>query len=114
MEVLEYKTPEEFIQYYSQKLEEKFENRGIQINKTGVIGFFMNLLGWTNFDVKQYYDMIEKESHIYTAQMYHNVIFHASIYGYYPKFARPSTLTGNISFDFDGIAENPLGVKYEV
>ena len=107
-------TPEEFIQYYSEKLMEKFNNRGIQINKTGVIGFFMNLLGWTRYDVQNYYDTLFKETFLYTAQTYENIIFRSAKYGYKPKFAIPSTATGTIEFNFDNIPENPLAVTYEV
>jgi hypothetical protein len=107
-------TPEEFIQYYSNKLMEKFNNRGIQINKVGVIGFFMNLLGWTRFDVENYYDSLFKETHIYTAQTYENIIFRGASYGYKPKFATPSTATGTIEFNFDNIPLNPNTVTYEI
>ena len=107
-------TPEEFIQYYSEKLMEKFNNRGIQINKTGVIGFFMNLLGWTRYDVQNYYDTLYKETFLYTAQTYENIIFRGAMYGYKPKFAIPSTATGVIEFDFESIPKNPLVATYEV
>jgi len=59
----------------------------------------MNLLGYTHFDVKQYYDSLFKESFIGTSQTEESQYIHAATYGYIPTFATAATATGNIQFD---------------
>jgi len=96
---LNYSTPEEFINYYFNQLKTDLGVFDLQLNKTGFIGFFMNLLGYTHFDVKLYYDSLFKEAFIGTSQVEESQYMHASTYGYIPTFANPSTANGTIEFD---------------
>ena len=96
---LNYTTPEEFVNYYYEQLKTDLAVYDLQINKVGFVGYFLNLLGYTHFDLKQYYDSLFKESFVGTTQTEESQYLHASSYGYIPTFATPSTVTGTIEFD---------------
>lgn len=98
--VVNFRTPQEFIEYYSNTLKEELEVYDLQINKLGFVGFLLNLLGHTNYDAKQYYDSLFKEAFVATSQETENLYFHASTYGYLPTFAVPSSAYGEMVFDF--------------
>jgi hypothetical protein len=98
--VVNFKTPAEFISYYSDVLKEELGVYDLQINKLGFIGFLLNLLGHTNYDAKQYYDSLFKEAFVATSQDTENLYFHASTYGYLPTFATSSLASGEVVFDF--------------
>lgn len=96
---LNYATPEEFVNYYYEKLKTDLQVYDLQISKVGFVGFFLNLLGYTHFDLKQYYDSLFKEAFIGTSQIEANQYLHASIYGYIPSFATAASAVGTIEFD---------------
>lgn len=97
---LEGKTLSDFIKNQETQLKEYLEQNDLQINKLGVIGFFINLLGNTTFDVKQYYDKLFQESFLSTSREDYNILMHASKYGFNPSYASPSVASGNFIFDF--------------
>ena len=99
------KTPEEFIDYYYNNLKLELAKYDIQINKLGIIGYLLNILGWTNYDLKQYYDNLFKESFVTTARDEFNLRLHSSIYGYNPSFAHYSTAHGSFIFDFNSLPQ---------
>lgn len=105
--VAKFKTPQEFVEYYSNELKSELKKYDIQVNKLGVVGFLMNLLGWTNYDLKQYYDYLFKEAFILTAKSSENLYLHSSIYGYFPSYATPSIATGKFVFDFNLLPKLP-------
>jgi hypothetical protein len=96
---LNYTTPEDFVNYYYEKLKADLGVYDLQISKVGFIGFFLNLLGYTHFDLKQYYDSLFKESFVATAQTEESQYLHAAIYGYVPTFATAAVATGTVEFD---------------
>ena len=96
---LNYTTPEEFVDYYYEKLKTDLSVYDLQISKVGFVGFFLNLLGYTHFDLKQYYDSLFKEAFVGTSQTEESQYLHASTYGYIPTFATASNATGTIEFD---------------
>ncbi|MDD4081907.1 MAG: DUF2793 domain-containing protein [Sphaerochaetaceae bacterium] len=98
---LNYTTPEEFVNYYYEKLKDDLAIFDLQISKVGFIGFLLNLLGFTHFDLKQYYDTLFNEAFVGTAQTEEAQYLHASIYGYIPSFATPSVAVGTIEFDME-------------
>ena len=108
--VVNFRTPQEFIDYYSANLKQELSLYDIQVNKLGFIGFFLNLLGHTSYDVKQYYDSLFKEAFVATAQDTENLYFHAATYGYLPTFATPSSAYGNIVFDFASLPRKQSNV----
>lgn len=113
--VVNFKTPQEFINYYSNELKTELGVYDLQINKLGFIGFLLNMLGHTNYDAKQYYDSLFKEAFVATSQETENLYFHSSIYGYLPTFAVPSTAYGSVIFDFASLPDMLPGViKREV
>ncbi|MFW6247166.1 MAG: hypothetical protein ACOC22_03290, partial [bacterium] len=73
---LEGKTLSDFIKNQETQLKEYLEQNDLQINKLGVIGFFINLLGNTTFDVKQYYDKLFQESFLSTSREDYNILMH--------------------------------------
>ncbi|MFA7202667.1 MAG: hypothetical protein WC188_03010 [Candidatus Caldatribacteriota bacterium] len=97
--VLNYTTPEEFVEYYYEKLKTDLNIYDLQISKVGFVGFLLNLLGYTHFDLKQYYDTLFNEAFIGTSQTEESQYLHASIYGYIPLFANPANVVGTIEFD---------------
>lgn len=113
--VVNFRSPDEFIEYYSAVLKNELGVYDLQINKLGFIGFLLNLLGHTNYDAKQYYDSLFKEAFVATSQDTENLYFHASTYGYLPTFANPSSAFGEVVFDFALLSNMLPGViKREV
>lgn len=94
------KTPQEFIEEESEKLRNHLKNYDVHVNKLGVIGFFMNLLGNLKYDSTQYYQGLMKESFVALAEHENNLYMHASIYGYNVSYASPSIASGSFTFDF--------------
>jgi hypothetical protein len=108
-------TPDEYISYYFNQLQQDLNVYDIQANKFGFLGYFLNILGHTNFDTKQYYDSLFKESFVATAQEDKNLFVHAGTYGYIPGFCTPSIAVGNFIFDFADLPKKPDNVvKREV
>lgn len=97
------RTPKEFVDYHSQNLKDEFNNRDIQVNKLGFIGFFLNVLGNTTFDVKSYYDKLFQESFLALSREDHNQIMHGIIYGYETNLASASKAVGSLYFDFSSL-----------
>ena len=108
--VVNFRSPQEFIEYYSELLKGELNVYDLQINKLGFVGFLLNILGHTNFDAKQYYDSLFKEAFVATAQETENLYFHSATYGYLPTFATPSNAFGNMIFDFSLLPKLPIGV----
>jgi hypothetical protein len=117
---LNYTTPEDFVNYYYEKLKADLGVYDLQISKVGFIGFFLNLLGYTHFDLKQYYDSLFKEAFVGTSQTEESQYLHAAIYGYIPTFATAAVATGTIEFDMvnwlprrqDGVIRREVIVGY--
>ena len=101
LDTFEPSTVEEFITYYENKLKNELEVYNIQINKVGFLGFLLNILGHTNYDLKNYYDFLFKESFIATADVSENIHLHASTYGYYPSFATSASIIGSLEVDMN-------------
>ena len=95
------RTPEEFIDYYEAELKKELDVYNIQINKVGFLGFLLNILGHTNYDLKNYYDYLFKESFIATSETSENIHLHASIYGYFPSFAIAAEIIAKLEVDFN-------------
>lgn len=108
---LNYTTPEEFINYYYEQLKTELGIFDLQISKVGFVGFFMNLLGYTHFDLKQYYDSLFKEAFVGTSQTEESQYIHAATYGYIPTFATAASAVGTIEFDMiNWLPRRPSGV----
>ena len=99
-EIFEPKTVEEFINYYESELKKELGVYDIQINKIGFMGFLLNILGHTHYDIKNYYDFLFKESFIATANTSENIHLHASTYGYFPSFGVPAKINGSFEVNF--------------
>lgn len=113
--VVNFRTPEEFINYYSDAVKRELGVYDLQINKLGFVGFLLNLLGHTNYDAKQYYDSLFKEAFVASSQDTENLYLHASTYGYLPTFANPASASGEVVFDFALLPKMISGVtKREV
>lgn len=95
----DFKNPQEFIDYYAEQYKNHLKQYDIKINKSGFIGFMLNILAWTNFDVKQYYDYLFKEAFVGTATSDENLYLHSSIYGYIPGFAKAAKADGYFTLD---------------
>ena len=92
-------TAQEYIDIYYSKLKKELDARGLQISKVGLIGLILHILGYSQQDIKLYYDTLFKEAFIATSDRYENLVMHGSVYGYTPTLAVPASLVGNISFD---------------
>lgn len=90
---------EEYIDTYYSYLKSELNARGLQVSKVGLIGLLLHILGFTQQDIKLYYDTLFREAFVATADKYENLIMHGSIFGYIPALAKPARLTGKISFD---------------
>jgi hypothetical protein len=111
------KTPTDFSNYYYKKLKEELNVSDLNLNRLGFIGFFIELLGNTQFDVKNYYDHLFNESFPISARENQNLLYHSSVFGYDPVLATPSLLNGIMEFDFDQLISQSSGIKtreYEI
>ena len=89
------KTPNEFSEFYYQKLKEKLDITDINLNRLGFVGYFIELLGNVQYDTKQYYDLLFNESFPVSALDNINLLYHSDVYGYNPVLATPSEIIGN-------------------
>lgn len=92
-------TAQEFIDTYYDKLKTELNARGLQISKVGLIGLILHILGFSQQDIKLYYDTLFREAFVATSDKYENLVMHGSVFGYTPGLSSPASLTGNISFD---------------
>lgn len=102
-------TSSEYINFYYQKLKKEFNARGLQISKVGLIGFILHVLGFTQQDIKQYFDSLFREAFLATADKFENLNMHGSIFGYIPGLATPANVVGYFDFDIDQIPQAPAG-----
>jgi len=89
-------TPQDYIDYYYNELKSQLQTKNIQISKVGFLGFLLHTLGFTQFDIKTYYDTLFKEAFLATSDDSKNLNLHASIYNYDIKMSNPSNITGNL------------------
>jgi len=89
-------TPEQYVNYYHEELKTQLQSKNIQISKVGFIGFLLHTLGFTQFDIKTYFDSLFLEAFLATASKNENLNLHASIYNYKIERANPSNITGNL------------------
>lgn len=99
------KTPNEYIDYYSDKLKEDLKLYDLNVNYYGFIGYIMNILGWTRFDSVQYYDYLFKEAFIATADKDENLNLHGSIFQFFPTLSTPAKGVGKVVFDFNNLIQ---------
>ena len=115
VDIFEPKTVEEFIDYYENELKKELSVYDVQINKIGFLGFLLNILGHTHYDIKNYYDFLFKESFIATSETSENIHLHASTYGYFPSFGIPAQVNGYLEVDFNILpAKLPTVTKREL
>jgi hypothetical protein len=92
-------TPEEYINYYYDELKVKLQSTNIQISKVGFAGFLLNTLGFTQFDIKTYFDTLFREAFLASSSKSENLNLHASIYNYNIQSSTPANITGNLIVD---------------
>ena len=105
------RNPNDFSNYYYEKLKSELNVSNINLNRLGFVGFFIELMGNTQFDVKTYYDHLFNESFPITARENQNLLYHSNVFGYNPNLALPSELNGVLEYDFDKLLDNTAGVK---
>ena len=93
-------TPAEFAESEFESLKEFLGTYDIQINKVGLIGYLVNLLGNIKYDSQTYYNELFKNAFIPTTIDINSLYLHSAIYNYSPGKATPSIAIGAINFDF--------------
>lgn len=93
-------TPADYINNYVKILTTEYQLNDLKVDYHGFVGFVMNLFGWTNYDIKQYYDYLFKEGFLATADETRNLYLHGSMHNYPLDFAKPANANGNLVFDF--------------
>lgn len=96
-------TPEEYINYYYPKVKDRLSSRGLQISKVGFIGFIINMMAFTQYDAKMYFDSLFREAFLATADDDENLNLHGTIFGYNPVLANPASVTGNLKVDIESL-----------
>ena len=99
-------TPAEFVEAEFESLKEFLNSYDIQVNKVGLIGYLINLLGNIKFDSQTYYQELFKNAFIPTTIDMNSLYLHSAIYNYIPNKATPSIAIGTINFDF-GLLSSP-------
>jgi hypothetical protein len=94
-------TPEQFINFYHKELKTELSSEDLQISKVGLIGYMMQILGNTQYDVKQYYNYLFNEAFPVSAIDNANLIEHATLFGFNYDLAKSATLNGIVKFNFD-------------
>lgn len=101
-------TTEEFSEFYFNRLKEKLNLTDINLNRLGFIGFFIELLGNVQYDVKGYYNYLFNEAFPISATDNTNLLYHSSVYGFSPDLAVPSEIIG--SFNIQPLLSNTVNV----
>lgn len=96
-------SPNEYIEYYYSQLKEHYEARNLQISKNGFIGFMLNVMGFSQYDIKYYYDTLFREAFLATSDNNENLKLHSSIYGYSTKAITPAQLVGEMTFFLESL-----------
>ncbi|MEM4385275.1 MAG: hypothetical protein QXD03_01870 [Candidatus Anstonellales archaeon] len=92
-------SPEKFIEFYWNEMKDYLNSRNIQLSKSGFVGYMLHILGFLQYDIKQYYDFLLRESLPSTATTPQSLYFHSVIYGYVPPLASPSSLVGEFELN---------------
>jgi len=88
-------TAEEFSSFYFDRLKDKLNLTDINLNRLGFVGFFIEMLGNVQFDVKGYYEHLFNEAFPISANDNTNLLYHSSVYGYTPELAKPAEIAGS-------------------
>jgi hypothetical protein len=89
----------QFAEFYFDKLKEKLNLTDINLNRLGFVGFFIELLGNVQYDVKGYYDHLFNESFPISATDNTNLLYHSAVFGYSPELAKPAEIVGIFNID---------------
>lgn len=101
-------TTEEFSEFYFNRLKEKLNLTDINLNRLGFVGFFIELLGNVQYDVKGYYNYLFNEAFPISATDNTNLLYHSSVFGYSPDLAVPAEIIG--SFNIEPLLSNIINV----
>lgn len=88
-----------FSEFYYNKLKEKLNLTDVNLNRLGFIGFFIELLGNVQYDVKGYYDYLFNESFPISSSDNINLLYHSAVYGYSPDLAKPAEIIGSFNIN---------------
>ena len=84
----------QFAEFYFDKLKEKLNLTDINLNRLGFVGFFIELLGNVQYDVKGYYNYLFGEAFPISATDNTNLLYHSAVFGYSPELAKPAAIEG--------------------
>lgn len=96
-------TPEQYVNYYFGQFQDELSARGLQLSKVGIVGLMMHTLGFTQYDIKQYFDTIFREAFLATADEDENIVMHGSVHGYSFSYATPAQITGDFRLDLTAL-----------
>lgn len=103
--------PQEFIAYYFNEIKTELEADNLSLSKVGGLGFLLNIMGNTQFDIKKYYDGLFNEAFPISSFNDVNLQQHSLTFGYLYDNAKASSLVGNILFDFLNLPPRSSAVK---
>lgn len=104
-------TPTEYVNHYFGQFKNELNARGLQASKVGLIGYNLHVLGFTQSDVKSYYDFLFREAFLGTADKFENLTMHGSVYGYKPGFSQPARVVGNFELDLNNLPTDNVGSR---
>ena len=93
-------TPEQFEMFYFEQLKTELESSDLSISKVGLVGLFLHILGNLQYDTKNYYDGLFKESFPITSTNDSNLAQHSILFNYSNKLAQAAQINGTLQFDF--------------
>jgi len=103
--------PQEFIAHYFNEIKTELEADDLSLSKVGGLGFLLNMMGNTQFDIKKYYDGLFNEAFPISSFNDVNLQQHSLTFGYSYDNAKASSLVGNILFDFLNLPPRSSAVK---
>lgn len=97
-----------YVDHYYDQLKNELNSRGLQVSKVGMVGLLLHILGFTQMDIKQYFDTLFREAFVATADKYENLVMHGSVFGYIPGLATPANVVGYFEVNLNAlpIAQN--------
>jgi len=105
----------EFIDHYYSQLVTQFSSNNFKLVKTGFIGYILNVLGNTQYDIKQYYDGLFNEAFPITSVDETNLEFHSALHGYIRTLATSATIMdGHITLDLTMLPTTRPGLTARV
>ena len=96
---------EQFTNFYFEQLKIELESSDLSISKVGLVGLMLHIMGNLQYDTKQYYDGLFKESFPVSSNNDSNLAQHSVLFNYHNKLANAAQINGTLQLDFANLPQ---------